>query len=198
MIISGGYIECFARITDTNYYENQTHRWDLGPSMEPIDTSGIHKIPYTWTVTGGGANSSQSWNIYGTNRNITQLYFQTLLAGNTITLSRYSSQFSAPHGTTGAGINGAALELDYLPSELQWSSTYGATSFAGGQWRVLYIPQFSFLGGGRILRGVSRTIAFPLTPGATETNTIVPFYGNGAGSPSDRTCTARWYWEIDF
>jgi hypothetical protein len=191
MIISGGYIECFARITAANYFENQTHRWDLGPSMGAIDTSGIHKIPYTWTVTGGGANSYQSWHISGTSRNSnTQLYFQTLLAANTIRLFKYTSQFAVHHGAMGAGgIDSDAYEINYVPAELQWSSTYGASSFTGGTW-------FFYISGSRFFRFQnSPPVKLPGWPGATETTNIVPFYGVGSGS---HTVTAGWYWEIDF
>jgi hypothetical protein len=198
MIISGGYIECFASITNTNYYEHQTHRWDLGNSTGSIDPAGsIHLIPYTWTVTGGGRNSYQSWNIYGTSQHsITQLYFQAFRANNTnpITLSHYSGQFEDDHAVTGAGIDASAWELNYVPSELQWSAMYAAPSFVGGQWLVLKLPTFSKFG--RSFGGL--TISLPWTPGATETTNMEPFYGAGAGSPSSRMYTARWYWEIDF
>jgi hypothetical protein len=120
-----------------------------------------------------------------------------LLAANTITLFKYTSQFSVHHGATGVGIDSDASEINYVPSELQWSSTYGAPSFAGGQWLVLHLPIFSRFGRGVIAAG-NRTIAFPSTPGATETTNMAPFYGNGAGSPASRTYTAKWYWEIDF
>lgn len=198
MIISGGYIDCFVKITAANYVETQNHRWDLGPSTGPIDTSGIHKIPYTWKVTGGGSNSYQSWQINGNSLNSgTQLYFKTLLNSTThvIALSKYTSQFGVHHGATGIGgasIDSDALEVNYVPPELQWSSMYNAPSFKGGQWRVLHLPTFSRLG--KSVGGL--TITLPGTPGATETTNISPFYGNGAVYP--RTITAGWYWEIDF
>jgi hypothetical protein len=195
MIISRGYIDCFVKITAANYIETQSHRWDLGPSTESIDTPGIHKIPYTWRVTGGGSNSYQSWQINASSLNSnTPLYFQTLLSNTThiITLSKYTSQFAIHHGATGAGIDSDALEVNYVPAEMQWSSMSSSPSFSGGVWRVLHLPTFSRLG--RSVGGI--TIMLPWMPGATETTNTAPFYGNGAVYP--RTITAAWYWEIDF
>jgi hypothetical protein len=192
MIISGGYIDCFitAKSPTDNYYEFQHHHWQLSPSQGQIDISGIHMIPYKWTVTGSGSKTGMTWTINGYNP--TQQYFQTLLQSDgMIHLTRWSSQGGAPHTITGSpNIDGIASEHDYLPPELHWSPALNGP-FTGGTWRVVH---FTVPG----KRGIHLNVTFrlPSMPGLEQTG------ANDAASqlaePAPRTNVADWYWEIDF
>jgi hypothetical protein len=70
-----GSATCTLKTTGPNYSDLQIHTWRIGYPPFVTTSGAFTYYRYTWTVTGGGGNSTSTWQINGGSK-ITG-YFQT-------------------------------------------------------------------------------------------------------------------------
>lgn len=61
-----GFASCkFTTTGPNNYYDEQTHRWEVIPIFPASQSRGVTYYSDLWTVQGGGNNSDGKWGIDG-------------------------------------------------------------------------------------------------------------------------------------
>jgi hypothetical protein len=120
-------------------------------------------------------------------------------ATNTVSLIRGNGQYTASNGVAATNTNGTtvgspAWEVDYLPSQLQWSSTLSGP-FVGGTPLFLILSE-SILG--RVFVFKEKVGELPAVELKGSNYAPSEFLEPKPTTTTPQNNIALWYWEIDF
>src|SRR5215469_2791939 len=118
MHISNAIIDCWLNVSGTNYSDFQHHHWDIGPSGT-IGTAVGNTLDYTWTLSGGGHDSSGSWNAISQSK--------TLSHGAQVRIINTNPAMVSLTQTVNFGVNnlqatGNIAAMTHMVPELTWPS----------------------------------------------------------------------------